>query len=66
MKELKYIRPKTYTLKAGQEVKQNAGGLLRNSEAADCSACGGRGGHHSEGYGSVPRCPTLDPLPEKA
>jgi len=57
---------KTHTLKAGSAVKMNAGGLLHNSEALACPQCGGVGGHHYEGHGSVPRCSTLGPMPEKA
>jgi len=51
--------PKEHVLEAGQAVKQNAGGFLVNSEAEDCEECGGRGGHHSAGYGTIPRCSKL-------
>ncbi len=53
-----------YVLKAGTAVKMNAGGLLHNSEAVVCR-CGGVGGYHFEGYGSIPRCSTLGPMPGK-
>lgn len=45
-----------YKLKAGSTLIGNAGGLLFNSEAPDCEECGGKGGHHSAGYGSIPEC----------
>ena len=45
-----------YKLKAGASLVGNAGGLLQNSEAGACPECGGKGGHHSAGYGSIPEC----------
>lgn len=47
---------RTHTLEAGRAVKQNAGGFLVDSEAGTCDECGGSGGHHAGGYGSIPRC----------